>query len=57
MQILHHYKRFLARTMKETGLDLDTICNFVRRWENRCYKTQRELLKHIQQQNDIKTTD
>ena len=45
LQIMPHYKRFLADTMAFTGLDISTITSFVRRYENRCHRTEQNLLK------------
>ena len=44
LQILSHYKRFLADTMALTGLDFYTISSFVRRYENRCHRIAQKML-------------
>lgn len=49
LQILLHYKRFLADTMALTGLDISIITSFVRRYENRCHRTQQILLKSLKE--------
>ena len=49
LQILPHYKRFLADTMALTGFDLITITSFVRRYENRCHRIEQDLLKSLKE--------
>lgn len=48
LQILPHYKRFLADTMSLTGLDFCTIASFVRRYENRCHRIAQKMLANAQ---------
>lgn len=50
LQILPHYKRFLADTMALTGLDLITVTSFVRRYENRCHRIGQNLLKSLKEE-------
>lgn len=51
LQILSHYKRFLADTMAFTGLDISTITSFVRRFENRSHRIEQNLLKSLRKRN------
>lgn len=49
VMLLGHYKAFLAKATRETGIDILDIADWVRRWENRCYRNKMKLLKAIKE--------